>query len=99
MLNYKEIVSFIFVNEKAASDWNTDGCECEHSQFCDPNNRHIMIGDLFITGNSKSGKLITNGPNYTKPRISNVKAFNIKSVIDKYIQDFSKKDKTSRGII
>ena len=88
------------MNEEAAFGWNTEACECEHSQFCDPNHRHIIIGDLFITGNSKSGKLITNGPNYTNPRISNVnKAFNIKSVIDKYIQDFSKKDKTSSGII
>ena len=43
---------------------NTDLCDCEKSNLCDPHDKYVIIGDLRIIENKKLRKLLTKGPNY-----------------------------------
>ena len=67
LLNYKETVNSIFLDEKVAFSLKIATFESEHSQFCDLHHKHIITGDSRITDNSKLKKLKTKGPNYRDP--------------------------------
>ena len=59
ILNYKDCVDSIYVEDEILFILNTDLCECEHSPFTDPHHKHIITDDLRIIGNSKLRKLLT----------------------------------------
>ena len=65
--NYKETVNSIFVDEELAFCINIETCEYEHSQFCDPHQKHIKAGNFCIIYNSKLRKPMTRDPNYREP--------------------------------
>ena len=71
ILNYKETVNSIIVDEDVSFTLNSEPCDCENSSFCDPNHKHIITGDLRIVENTKLGKLLSKGPNYREPRSFN----------------------------
>ena len=66
ILNYKDTVkSLIYEKDDDISFIsNSYICECEGSQFCDTNHKHIVTGDLSIISNNKLRKLFSKGPNY-----------------------------------
>ena len=68
ILNYKDTVSSIYVEDEILFTLNTDLCECEHSPFIDSHHKHIIIGHLRVVGNSKLRKLLTKGPNCRESR-------------------------------
>ena len=53
ILNYKETVSSIYVDEDVSFVTNSDECNCQNSVFCDPFHKHIVTGDLRIVENKK----------------------------------------------
>ena len=57
ILNYKDAVNSIYVDEEVSLSLNTDLCDCEKSS--DPHHKHIMIVDLRILKNQKLRKLLT----------------------------------------
>ena len=59
ILNDKEIVSFICVDEDVSFCLNTDQCGC-----ADPHHNHIITGGLLTIKNNKSRKLLKMGPKY-----------------------------------
>jgi hypothetical protein len=44
-------------------------CDCENSEFCDPNHGHILTGNLRIIGNEKLRKLVARGPNFREAKM------------------------------
>ena len=78
-----------------SSHLNTETCKYEHSQFCDPHQKHIISGDLRLIDNSKLRKLMTKSHNYREHHILSFnKVFdNINFGIDSYIQDLSNQTK------
>ena len=76
ILNYKETVNSILVDDEVSFSLNTDNCECQNSIFCDPHHKHVVTGDLRIIENPKLRKLLAKGPGYREPRSLNFsKAF------------------------
>lgn len=72
ILNYRDTVSSIYVEDEIWFTLNTYPCECEHSLLIDPHHhKHIFTGDLKILGNSKLSKLLTKCPNHREPRSTN----------------------------
>ena len=71
ILNYKDTVNSIYVEDEISSTLITDPCQCEHSLFIYPHHKHIITDDLRIVGNSKLRKLLTKGPNYRELRSTN----------------------------
>ena len=51
-LNCKETVNSIIVSGEVNLSLNTETCECEHSQFCNPHQKYMIIEDLCIFENS-----------------------------------------------
>ena len=72
ILNYKDTVNSIFVDDEVSFNLNTDPCCCGQSSYCDPDHKHIVTGDLRIVENRKLRKLLTKGPNYREPRTTNL---------------------------
>ena len=66
MLNNKEAVNSIYLDEDVSFYVNTDQYDCVNSSFCDPHHKHIITGDLRITKNKKVKKLLTKGTKYKK---------------------------------
>ena len=97
ILNYKETVNSISVDEEVSFCLNTDTCDCAESEFCDPHHKHIITGDLRLIKNSKLRKLMTKGPNYREPRTINFsKALTeIKCAINACIETLASKTKHS----
>ena len=71
ILNYKETVSSIYVDEDVSFVTNSDECNCQNSVFCDPFHKHIVTGDLRIVENKKLRCLLTKGPNFREQRTIN----------------------------
>ena len=67
ILNYKEAVNCIYVDDDVFFCFNTDQCDGADSSHCDPHHKHIGIGDLHVIKNNKFKKLLTKGPNYRAP--------------------------------
>ena len=93
ILNYKDTVESIYVDDEVSFTRDTTPCECESSTFCDPHHKHIITGDLRLIENTKLRKLLTKGPNYREPRSINFsKALKEISIgIDELIESLSSK--------
>ena len=77
ILNYKKTVESVFVDDEISFALDSEPCDCENSQFCDPHHKHVITGDLRIVENSKLRQLLTKGPNFREPRSLNfAKALN-----------------------
>ena len=57
ILNYKDAINSIYVNERVSFNLNTDLCDCEKSKFSDPHPKHIITGDLTTIENKKLRKI------------------------------------------
>ena len=53
MLNYKEAVNSICVDEDVSFPLNTDQVDCGYSFFCDSHHKRMITGDLQIIKNNK----------------------------------------------
>ena len=95
ILNYKETVESIFIDDEVSFINNAGECNCLESNFCDPHHKHIITGDLRIVQNSKLRKLLTKGPNYREPRTLNFHKCKsaITSGLDECIDNLSSKYK------
>ena len=73
ILNYKETVSSlnVMVDEEVSFVENLPSCDCANSEFCNPDHKHIVTGDLRLITNSKLRKLLSKGPNYREPKMLN----------------------------
>ena len=71
ILNYKDTVNSIFLEEDGPFTMNSSSCDCENSQFCDPDHKHIITGDFRFVENGKLRKLLTKRPNYREPKTVN----------------------------
>ena len=93
ILNYKDTVESIYVDDEVSFIRDTTPCDCESSTFCDPHHKHIITGDLRLIENTKLRKLLTKGPNYREPRSINFsKALKEISIgIDELIESLSSK--------
>ena len=93
ILNYKETVNSITVDEEVSFTLNSEPCDCENSSFCDPDHKHIITGDLRIVENSKLRKLLSRGPNYREPKSLNFsKALSeIKTALDTCTENLAEK--------
>ena len=49
ILNYKDVVKSIYVDEEVPFSLNTDLCDNENSKSCNPHHKHIITGDLRIS--------------------------------------------------
>ena len=71
ILNYKYVVNSVYVGEEISLSLNTNLGDCEKSRICDPHHKHIITGNLTITGTKKLRKLLTKGANYKETRSTN----------------------------
>ena len=71
ILNYREIVNTLWVDDEDTLGIGMDSCDCENSEFCDPHHGHIITGDLRIIKNNKLRKLRTKGSSYREPHTIN----------------------------
>ena len=95
ILNYQETVDSIYVDDEVSFSLNTQSCDCQNSNFCDPHHKHIITGDLRIIENAKLRKLLTKGPNYREPRPLNFSRAvnNIQAAVENCMENFSLKTK------
>ena len=68
ILNYKETVESIFIDDEVSFSLNSEPCDCCNSPFSDKFHKHVITGDLRIVENEKLRKLLVKGPNYREPR-------------------------------
>ena len=73
ILNYKDTVSNIDVNDAETFGTGLHTCDCSSSEFVDQNHGHVLTGNLQIIQNSHLRELIQKGPNYREPRPVNWK--------------------------
>ena len=97
ILNYRETVANldVFVDEDVSFVHNLPTCNCENSEFCDPEHKHVVTGDLRIITNAKLRKLFSKGPNYREHKTLNYQKCkqSIDSSITSYIDSLSVKYK------
>ena len=94
-LNCKDAVHSIYIDEEVSFSLNTDLCECEKSNYCDPHHKHIITGQLRIIENKKLGKFLSKSANYRDSRsIKFSKAFiEIGQAFETCIEKISTKNK------
>ena len=68
ILNYKDTVSKIDINDMETFGTGLHSCECSSSEFVDHNHKHVLTGNLQIIQNTHLRELIQKGPNYREPR-------------------------------
>ena len=73
ILNYKDTVSSIDINDLETFGTGLHTCDCSSSDFVDPNHGHVLTGDLRMIQNLPLRELIQKGPNYREPRPVNWK--------------------------
>ena len=73
ILNYKDTVSNIDINNVETFGTGLHTCDCSSSEFVDHNHGHVLTGDLRIIENIHLRELIQKGPNYREPRPINWK--------------------------
>ena len=66
IFNHKKFVESLDI-ESFIQNETIIPCNCQNSQFKDPDHGHIITGDLRIVHNNKLRKLITKGPKYRQP--------------------------------
>ena len=71
ILNYKDAVDSILVDDEVSFALNSEPCNCENSSFCDPYHKHVITGDLRVVQNAKLRQLLTKGPNFREPKSLN----------------------------
>ena len=69
IFNYKQTVADIDSHDTLTYGTGLTSCECENSEFCDPNHGHILTGDLRIIGNQKLRKLVARGPKFREAKM------------------------------
>ena len=69
IFNYKQTVADIDTNDTDTYGTNLPSCDCESSEFRDPNHGHVLTGDLRIIGNQKLRKLVARGPNFREAKM------------------------------
>ena len=67
ILNYKETVAGIDINDKHTFGTRIAECNCQNSSFKNEHLGHVVTGDLRIISNQRLRKLISKGPNYREP--------------------------------
>ena len=73
ILNYKDTVSNIDINDKETYGTGLHSCNCSSSEFVDQHHAHVLTGDLRIIENVHLRQLIQKGPNYREPKPVNWK--------------------------
>ena len=73
ILNYKDTVSNIDINDVETFGTGLHTCDCSSSEFVDHSHGHVLTGDLRIIENIHLRELIQKGPNYREPRPINWK--------------------------
>jgi len=73
ILNYKDTVSNIEVNDSESYGTGLRSCNCSSSDFVDQHHGHVLTGDLRIIENVHLRQLIQKGPNYREPKPVNWK--------------------------
>ena len=98
ILNYKDTIDSIHIDDEVYFTLNTNNCECNKSKFCDPDHGHIITGDLRMIENNKLRKLLSNGPNYREPRTRNYKKCKeaVTTAIDRCVENLSIKYKIDK---
>ena len=98
ILNYKDTVDSIFIDEEVSFSTNYSTCDCQNSPFCDPDQQHIITGDLRIVSNQKLRKLLSKGPNYREKRTLNFSKCvkNISQDLEDCINNLSHKYKLNK---
>ena len=95
MLNYKEAVNSIYLDDDVSFCLITDQNDCAKSSLCDPQHKHIITGNLQISKNNKLRILLTKGPNYREIRTMKFSKVltKITSALDTYIKAMTLKTK------
>ena len=72
-------------------------CSCAESEFCDPEHKHIVSGDLRLIKNNKLRSLLCKGPKYREARKVNWNFFEsrFKSALETCIEEWGEKEKCS----
>ena len=73
ILNYKDTVKNIDINDKETYGTGLHSCNCSSSDFVDQHHAHVLTGDLRIIENAHLRQLIQKGPNYREPKPVNWK--------------------------
>ena len=73
ILNYKDTVSNIDINDMETYGTGLRSCNCSSSEFVDQHHAHVLTGDLRIIENVHLRQLIQKGPNYREPKPVNWK--------------------------
>ena len=73
ILNYKETVNNIDINDPDTFGTGLQTCNCTSSPFLDNIHGHILTGDLRILENNHLRELIQKGPNFREPKSVNWK--------------------------
>ena len=68
ILNYKDTVSKIDINDLETFGTGLHTCDCSSSEFVDHNHKHVLTGNLQLIQNTHLRELIQKGPNYREPR-------------------------------
>ena len=98
LLNHKKFVQSFDVNS-FMSDNSVLPCECEHSQFSNPDHGHVICGDLNIVSDDKLRALFTKGPKYRVPQpfsCSKAKESIVRG-LDECISSWSSRSNTSKA--
>ena len=69
VFNEKQTVQSIEIREGQPLINDIYSCNCENSEFYDPDHSHIITGDLHLIKNQTLRKLITKGPNFREPQL------------------------------
>ena len=95
VVNYKDTVNSIIVDEEVSFSLDTDSCDCSQSPYVDKDHKHIITGDLRIVENQKLRSLLSKGPNYREPKSINFKHClkNIKCALNCCVEKMSNKYK------
>ena len=94
----------IFNYKATAEEYKEDDekkmtCECDTSDFKDPNHGHIVTGDSQIVNNSKLRNLFKKGPNYREPKFINWSKTekSLKEDLDSFITKWSTRNGISEA--
>ena len=93
LFNYKETVESIDITDSLTYGAGFSECDCQYSDFADPDHGHIITGDLRFIENQNLRKLISKGPNYREPVSINWKRCkdSINNGIEAYIDSLLEK--------
>ena len=93
ILNCKEAVQAIIVDDEISFSASALTCDCERSTFRDEHHGQIITGDLKLITNTKRRSLLSNRPNYREPNTKNYSKCKIaiSSSVDNYLEKLKTK--------